>query len=129
MKYNKFLFLILLLLVTAAGCSDGYEYNDANPFVGRWQEIARGNEHYPELEPLGVIMEFFEDGTATRYSFKNSIYWTDAEFIYIGLDTVSYNTFRYTFSGRNTVRMDHVGGYRTSTAFSPLFYVYKRIKK
>jgi hypothetical protein len=134
MKYNKLLFFILLLLVTA-GCSRDNDNDDGDfykPFVGQWQEIAEGNKHYPGLPPSGRIIEFFENGTSTYYTTQISTCRTDAEFLYLnsGKDPDGH-TFQYALGGPDNLRilrLDVVDGLVELSMRSPTFYIFKRIK-
>jgi hypothetical protein len=126
MKNNKLLFLILLLLATA-GCNDDGDFY--KPFVGQWQEIARGNKHYPELPPSSRVIEFFKDGTSTFYSSTRPTYRTDAEFLYLnsGKDPDGH-TYKYAFSSSDNLRLDYVDGNIENSMGTPTFYIFKRIK-
>jgi hypothetical protein len=161
MKNNKLLFLILLLIsaIMATGCSKDKDKEDVKEveiievpeppsdpepseppqnvgdfyksFIGQWQEIARGNDHYPELtsEPSGVIMEFFEDGTAFYYSSPIIAYRADAEFLYMGSGRApDGRAYRHTFTGVDTLRLDYAAGLIAMSMYTPSFYIYKRIK-
>jgi hypothetical protein len=125
---QKLFFLIILLLVTA-GCSKDDDDGDTNkPFVGRWQEIARGNKQFPELPLSSRVIEFFEDGTSTFYISTRPTYHTDAELLYInnGKDPDGH-TYRYTLV-YNLLRLDYVDGMIAESGGTPTFYIYKRIK-
>jgi hypothetical protein len=122
---------VFISALTLPGCGDGYDYDDANPFVGRWQEVARGNEYYPELTPTGRVIWFFEDGTTDFYSYTlGATYRTDAEFLYLKPDDAPYShTYRYTFSGHNTLGLDYAEGPLDKSMSTPTFYIYKRLGK
>jgi hypothetical protein len=97
-------------------------------FIGQWQEIARGNDHYSRLTLSGEFMEFFENGTSIYYRPPIATYRADAEMLYLnsGKDPDG-RTYRYTFTGTDTLRFDHVAGLLTLSGDTPLFYIYKRI--
>jgi hypothetical protein len=66
----KAIYLIFALaLFLPEECRDDHDGGDtgtsdpAQLIMGQWQEIARGNATYPELEPDGHIIEFLPDGT------------------------------------------------------------------
>ncbi|MDR1356308.1 MAG: hypothetical protein LBJ58_01415 [Tannerellaceae bacterium] len=130
MKNNKLLFFILLLLA-AAGCSkDNNDNGDSyETFVGQWQEIARGNEGFPELPPSSRVIEFFDDNTTTYYGTLISTYRTDAEFLYLnsGKDPDGH-TYQYAFSSSDNLRLDYVDGNIEDSALTPTFHIYKRLK-
>jgi hypothetical protein len=160
MKNNKFLFLILMLIsaIVVGGCSKDKDKNveeieiievpevpsDPEPpeppqnvgdfyksFIGQWQEIARGNELHPELEPDGHIIEFLPNGTLPSRSGDGSgrEYRVDAEFLYFDSGrSPDGHTYRYTFSDPDTLRIDYAAGAKDDSMGTPTFHIYKRLK-
>jgi hypothetical protein len=156
MKNNKLLFLTLLaLLLAAGGCDKDKEKDveeveivevpevpeapdepedpeppDAPPvnvgefyksFIGKWQEIGRGNESYspPELTPTGYIIEFTPERD----------YKADAEFLYLGSGkTPNGYTYRYTFTGSDTLRLDYVDGLVLHIWPQVTYNIFKRLE-
>jgi hypothetical protein len=59
--------LLAFALLLLGGCKESDDNSrmevSPEPFLGQWQEIARGNETYPELTPDGHVIEFLKDGT------------------------------------------------------------------
>jgi hypothetical protein len=131
-----YLLLLAFALLTPGGCKDDKEemLKYQQPFLGQWQEIARGNDMLPELTPdTGHIIEFLPDGTyqavwgsgggTTRH------YRVDAEFVYLdsGKDPGGH-TDRYSFTGTDTLRLDYVDGAIADSPGTPTFNIYKRLK-
>jgi hypothetical protein len=140
MKQILFILFTLLLL---GGCkeSDNNSRMEVNPepFLRQWQEIARGNETYPELTPDGHVIEFLEDGTmpqktyhsTTRRTGREEIdhYRLDTEFLYLNSDnTDNKYIYRYSFTGTNTLRLDLIYGSTLKSMGIPTFNIYERIK-
>ncbi|MDR2810851.1 MAG: hypothetical protein LBB84_09920 [Tannerellaceae bacterium] len=134
----KTIYLILALaLLVPTGCADNNEEQEVTMeirelFLGKWKEIARGNDLHPKLEPDGHIIEFLPDDTYHAYfdngEVSTSSYRIDAEFMYYdGGTPPSGFTYRYGFSGTDTLRLDYVTGNLTKISSTPLFNIYKRI--
>jgi hypothetical protein len=137
MQQKTIYILLALAFLLAGGCkdSDDNSHVEVTPelFLGKWQEIARGNETYPELTPDGHVIEFLEDGTYHRFLNDGNVltrsYRVDAEFVYYDYGTKPYGHIdRYSFSSTNRLRLDYVDGPKTATMQTPDFYIYKRIK-
>jgi hypothetical protein len=129
MKYNKLLFLILLLLATA-GCSNDDKYQYYMLFIGKWQQIDCGT-YWPDsisklyVKPNGHILEFFENRTtSTKYTNCR----TDAEFLYYTLMESQDYIYRYTFTGPDTLRLDYEYGLMTMSMGTVISNTYKRLK-
>jgi hypothetical protein len=133
------LFLAFALLI-AAGCKDDSDtegdslvrIDPSQHILGRWQEIARGNDMFPELEPDGHIIEFLPDGTYNTIWNSGTVttrrYRIDAEFVYLNSGTgPDGHTDRYTFSGTDTLRLDYVAGAITTASDTPHFNIYIRL--
>ncbi|MDR2810850.1 MAG: hypothetical protein LBB84_09915 [Tannerellaceae bacterium] len=133
---------IFFALSYLSECGDYYNIEPtAKTILGKWQEIARGNDWYPELEPDGHIIEFLPDGTMPEGTYhsgsftlsligiRTSSYQIDEEFVYLnsGKPLIGY-TYQYSFSGTDTLRMDLISGVRTFSMGTPLFNIYKRVK-
>jgi hypothetical protein len=135
--------LLALALLLLGGCKDSDNNSrmevSPEPFLGQWQEIARGNETYPELTPDGHVIEFLEDGTMPKKTYHSATritdreetdrYRVDAEFLYLnsGKQDTEY-TYRYSFIGTDTLRLDLIYGIRTLSPGTPTFNIYERIK-
>ena len=137
---NKTIYLIsAFLLLLVAGCKDNNEdmQKYLQPFLGQWKEIARGNEWFPELTPDGHVIEFLPDGTmpgGTYHSRFPSVNPTDnyranAEFLYLnsGKAPDGY-TYRYAFTGADTLRLDYVAGVIPLSMDVPYFNIYERLR-
>jgi hypothetical protein len=134
MKQILFILFALLLL---GGCKESDDNSrievSPEPFLGQWQEIARGNETYPELTPDGHVIEFLTDGTYYKFLNNGDVliksYRVDAEFLYLdsGKPDMEY-TYRYSFTGTNTLRLDIVYGIVQESMGTPRFNIYERIK-
>jgi hypothetical protein len=142
MTLKVFLIPVLALLIPAE-C--GYNNDDIGGdipdppehILGKWQEIARGNEMFPELPSDGHVIEFLPDGTmpggiyhsAAMRGSRTESYRVDAEFLYIngGKPDDGY-TYRYTFTGTDTLRLDCVDGIVTYSPGTPAFNTYERLK-
>jgi hypothetical protein len=128
MKHKSILFITIILL--AAGCSDDAGDRDypRRALTGRWMEVARGNNLYPELEPDGSIIEFTSDSYYITSETKKYVR-IDNEFIYYNSGkSPDGHTYRYTFSGIDVLRLDHVDGAMTDSGLTPYFHIYKRLK-
>jgi hypothetical protein len=102
------------------------------PFLGQWQEIARGNENYPELTPEDVSLEFRADWTYTQAfsetNVRNAHYSVDGAFLrYIYGGGSPGHTWTYSFY-EDKLRLDYKDGPIEDAAHTPHFYIYKRIK-
>lgn len=132
MKKRIFLITVFALLALAGCDNDEDTLKYRQPFLGQWQEIARGNDHHPELEPDGHILEFLPDGTH-RYLHNDGTvgsarsYRADAKFLYYGSGKdPDGHTYRYTFIGTDTLLLDYVDGAITKSTDTPTFYIYVR---
>jgi hypothetical protein len=156
MKQSKLLFFILLpLLLAAAGCNDGEsddlpdvpvdlggmtEQEIQAVLVGKWEEIDHGNDDYPEFGyPGDSMLEFSSDstglgeGTAGPLALTNDNnrynYRIDSACIYFTYDgREDYSVYRYAFLSSNKLRLDYVQGPISLQSPAILFYTYKRIK-
>jgi hypothetical protein len=126
---------LFLALAAAGGCEGGKETTDPSQLiVGKWQEIARGNHMYPTLPPNGHIIEFLADGTHLCFSDNGSV--LQARRYRVGDGYVYYDsgkapdghTYRHTFAGAYTLRLDHVDGAIQMSGFTPTFNIYRRIR-
>jgi hypothetical protein len=138
-NYKKIIFLFFLpALLGLAGCGDDVpdlknmtEQEIQALFVGEWQEIARGNDLFPELGTDEHTIEFLTNGIyLTSLNDVRRHYSLDSEFLYLdsGKDPDGH-TYRHTFIGnRNKLRLDYVNGVITLSGNTPLFRIYKRIK-
>ena len=135
---KRVFFILITLLLLAAGCKDDNEAEEASPeylqaFLGQWQEIACGNDTYPELTPDGHILDFLTDGTGLYSSCDRTVTSertcrADAGFLYFGSGTEpDGHTYRYTFTGTDTLRLDYVAGAMTKSMGTPHFHIYKRV--
>jgi hypothetical protein len=146
-NYRKILLLLLFLpaLLGMAGYSKGYDNDDNDPidlegmtvqeiqalFTGKWQEIDRGSNLFPELPTDGHIIEFLADGIfLTSLSDVRRHYSLDSKFLYLdGGKAPDGHTYRHTFIGsRYKLRLDYVDGAIEESGGTPLFQIYKRIK-
>jgi hypothetical protein len=108
-------------------------------FVGKWQEIERGNnEDYPErsFSPQDYTFEFLPDSSV---SYANEGFFplpdsgehtcqVDREFLHFYYENRNHSiTFRYTFYTHDKFRMDFANGFQVEIP-GPKFYIYKRIK-
>jgi hypothetical protein len=127
---KRVFFILIALLLLPAGCKDGDEdmQKYLQPFLGKWKEIGCGNDRYPELTPDGHVIEFLPDGTFIRGTGTDP-YWADAELLYTysGKSPDGY-TWRYTFTGTDTLRLDYVDGLISESMGTPHFYIYERLK-
>jgi hypothetical protein len=141
MKNNKLLFLILLLLVTA-GCSkdDDDNRSPSERILGKWQEIACGNEYYPELSSTYHVfqtIEFLPDGTYNG-SLVLSLSWDDGvpSQYRIASDSLHLKRegyhddyiYRYIFTGKDRLFVEHIYGQVHMLFTTPSFHIFKRIK-
>jgi hypothetical protein len=136
---KTFYLILALALFLPEECRDDHDGEDtgtsdpAQLFLGQWQEIARGNDAFPGLEPDGHIIEFLTDGIYHRFwpsgneSTRN--YEVDAEFLYLDRGDIYGYTDRYTFTGTDTLRLDYVYGLITTSMGTPTFHIYKRVEK
>jgi hypothetical protein len=131
--------LLALALFLPEECGDYHDGEDtgasdpAQLILGQWQEIARGNDTYPELEPNGHIIEFLPDGIYHGFwgngNESTRRYRVDAEFLYLDSGKIpDGHTYRYTFTGTDTLRLDYVDGAITDSMDTPTFHIYKRLK-
>jgi hypothetical protein len=130
------LFLAFALL-TAAGCKDSLD--PSQQILGKWQEIARGNEMFPELEPDGHIIEFLPDGTMPGGTYHSIVmrdsqtesYRLDADFLYLGSGKYPDGyIYKYSFTGTDKLRLEIVDGavYYIYSTRTPKFNIYQRLK-
>jgi hypothetical protein len=130
MTLKVFLIPVLALLIPAE-CgynNDGIGGDIADPpqhILGKWQEIARGNDAFPELPSDGRVIEFLPDGTC--HTGWTATYRLDAEFLYRYAGEFTFID-RYSFSGTDTLRLDYVYGVTTASPGTPTFYIFKRLK-
>jgi hypothetical protein len=135
--------LLAFALLLAGGCKESDDNSrmevSPEPFLGQWQEIARGNETYPELTPDGHVIEFLEDGTMPKKTYHSAAwiegreetdhYRLDTEFLYLNSDnTDNKYIYRYSFTGTNTLRLDLIYGNTLKSMGIPTFNIYERIK-
>jgi hypothetical protein len=132
----KQILLILFALLLTGGCSDDSSSVEVTPelFLGKWQEIARGNDTYPELPPDdGHIIEFLPDSTYLAVWGNGNVstrsYRIDTEFVYLGSGIApDSHTYRYSFTGTNILRLDVVYGIVQESMGTPTFNIYERLK-
>ncbi|MDR1344932.1 MAG: hypothetical protein LBJ39_06220 [Tannerellaceae bacterium] len=144
MKHSKAFFLLLLLLATV-GCGKDNEDNDDKEeiyldksyesFIGRWQQFDCGGPKYmPDsifkkyVEPDGHTIDFFEDRTARCYSVQYLNCRTDADYLYYILNNGQSYTFRYAFTGSDTLRLDYIDGLFRASGLAIMYNVYKRLE-
>jgi hypothetical protein len=143
MKRLLFILCALLLLV---GCGDNNEgdvstitISDPSQHIqGKWQEIARGNDMYPELTPSEMSIEFLSDGTYHGpYGFQDdrnddepSYYRiaSDSLYLYRELDYPDLYIYRYLFTGNDQLLVNYIHGAINKPSDIPLFHIFKRIK-
>jgi hypothetical protein len=127
----KRIYLVLAFaLFATGGCKDNNKetLDFQKPFIGQWQEFARGNEMYPILPSSGRIIEFLPDGTYRQKEWTAE-YRANAEFLYYNSGRYpDGHIFRYAFTGADILRLDHIYGVRTSLPTTPTFNIYERIK-
>ncbi|MDR2388402.1 MAG: hypothetical protein LBD89_01270 [Tannerellaceae bacterium] len=163
---KAFYLIPVLALLFLAGCTDNNNEEDieiieeeieiisdpSQHILGQWQEIARGNEMYPEVEPNwdeifpelvpdGHILEFLADGTMLGRTYHRTVwigilpetihsdsYRLDTDFLYIndGKFPDGY-TYQYSFTGANTLRLDYVNGAIIKIMGTPKFHIYERL--
>jgi hypothetical protein len=133
-----FVLLSFFALLIPTGCGDNNDEDlsllePAQRILGKWQEIARGNDMFPELEPDGHVIEFLADGTYHAFLISGDVstrsYRIDAEFVYYdGGTPPGGHTYRYSFTGTDTLRLDYVSGNKTDSTGTPRFNIFKRIK-
>jgi hypothetical protein len=109
--------------------STGYFYK---LFIGRWQQVDCGGKGDPAnfyWKTNGHILEFLEDGIFLRSTMIQRSYRIDSAFVYYdGGKSPDGHTYRYTFTGLDTLRLDYVEG-MTSLEGNPITYnVYKRLR-
>jgi hypothetical protein len=133
------LFLAFALLI-AGGCKDDSDTEEdslvmidpSQHILGQWQEIARGNDMFPELEPDGHIIEFLSDGTYNAIWNSGTVttrrYRIDSGFVYLDNGGIpDGHTWQYIFTGIDTLLLDYVTGIKEETMQSPSFHIYKRL--
>jgi hypothetical protein len=145
MKHNKLLLPILLILLFAAtgGCSGDSKDKDNDIstgyfyklFIGRWQQVDCGGKEIPPSDfPFyatnGHILEFFEGGILLNSIMdQRREYRIDSAFVYYdGGKSPNGHTYRYTFTGLDTLRLDHVEGMTSLERYPVTYNVYKRLK-
>jgi hypothetical protein len=140
---KTFYLIPLFALLLLAGCKDSnYEAEEeietitdpAQHILGQWKEIARGNATFPELEPDGHIIEFLADGIYHGFwgngNESTRHYRVDDEFLYLDSGKIpDGHTYRYIFTGINTLLLDYVDGAIANSMLTPRFHIYKRIVK
>jgi hypothetical protein len=128
MKHKSLLFITIVLLV--AGCGDDVtdRLYPGEVLVGRWQEVACGNDRHPELKPDGHIMEFTSNGYRITGSIKHYTI-VFGKFVYDedGEPSERYG-YRYSFFGNNLLRLDYAEGPLPAGDLAPTFHIYKRLK-
>ncbi|MDR1203321.1 MAG: hypothetical protein LBL58_17060 [Tannerellaceae bacterium] len=147
-REKTFLFIPILLfaLLTLTGCRDGdeelEEINDVTneflePFLGKWKEIAYGNETHSGLSDNGDVIEFLSDKTMPGRIYHSiriqpdavqaDNFRLDAECLYVnsGKSADGY-TYRYRFIATNLLRLEIVNGIVKGDA--PTVIVYERVK-
>ena len=125
---KRFFFTLFALLLLVAGCKDNNEdmQKYLQPFLGQWKEIARGNEWFPELTPDGHVIEFLPDGTFIRGT-STGPYRADAELLYFYSGKApDGHSWRYAFTGTDTLRLDLISGATSLSTATPHFYIYER---
>jgi hypothetical protein len=133
-----YLIPLFFALLIPTGCGDNNDEDlsllePAQRILGKWQEIARGNDTFPELEPDGRIIEFLPDGTYHCFLSNGEVatrsYQIDDEFVYYdGGKGPGGHTYRYSFTGTNTLRLDYITGVIEASMQTPTFRIFKRIK-
>jgi hypothetical protein len=120
--------LLAFALLAAGGCGeDTSKYQEL--FPGKWKEIARGNETDIEFFPGGRTLEFLPDG-AYHVASKTGRYWVDAKFLYAKMLESGFdgtNTYRYTFTGTDTLRLDFVDGVLLKMMSTYTSHIYERL--
>jgi hypothetical protein len=147
----KVTYLILLfVLLTLTGCRDDNkgieEINDVTdeflePFLGKWKEIACGNETHSGFSTDGDVIEFLSDQTMPGRIYHSILsqpdaaqadnFRLDADFLYInsGKPADGY-TYRYRFIAAGLLRLEIVHGTikELSSGDAPTVIIYERVK-
>jgi hypothetical protein len=135
----KQILFILFALLLAGGCKDSDDSSSLEPsqrILGKWKEIARGNDRYPELTPNGTIIEFLPDGTYHGpFGFHSGMvdddpiyYRMESDSLYLEKEEQSMHIYRYTFTGSNQFFAEHIHGMVPYSMDTPSFHTFKRIK-
>jgi hypothetical protein len=145
MKQSKLLIFILLpLLLAAAGCGKDDDKDDAlthiddpSEFIlGKWQEIACGNAYFPELPPRFYTVEFLPDGTYYGpYGFDSSKsdglpaqFHIASDSLFLQKEEHSDYIYQYIFIGKNQLLANLRYGVILHSMNTPLFHIFERIK-
>jgi hypothetical protein len=147
----KVTYLILLFgLLTLTGCRDDNkeieEINDVTdeflePFLGKWKEIAYGNETHSGFFTDGNVIEFLSDQTMPDRIYHSILsqldaaqadnFRLDADFLYInsGKPGDGY-TYRYRFIAAGLLRLEIVHGTvkELPSGNAPTVIIYERVK-
>jgi hypothetical protein len=135
--------LLLTFLLPIWGCDKSEDLTAyQKPFLGQWQEIARGNEWHPELTPGDVLLEFFPDWTLKRTfaaitypdvymeaRISYDRYSVDREFLYYTYTEASNShTWRYSFY-EDKLRIDYEDGLMQDSMDTPFFMYINGLNK
>jgi hypothetical protein len=140
---KTFYLILALALFLPEECGyyhDGGDTGASDPsqlILGQWQEIARGNDTFPELTPVSLTIEFLTDGMYRgplgfhhgRDDGEASYYRIESDSLHLYRNGNS-NTYiyRYLFTGKNQLRMEYVRGPITYSLATPTFHIYERLK-
>jgi hypothetical protein len=120
-------------MIAAGGCQkDKDDTRYRQPFIGKWQQFECGSSDVDDqslFKPNGHTLEFFENGTSLSYGTRKRNYRVDSEYLYYnsGKDPDGF-TYRYTFTGPDTLRLDYVNGNINAIYPQVTYNIYKRIK-
>jgi hypothetical protein len=146
MQQKTIYLLLACALLLLVGCGDNSEADGGTVTIsdpsqhiqGKWQDIARGNDMYPELTPSEMSIEFLSDGTYHGpYGFQDdrndgepSYYRIASDSLYMYREQGSSDLYiyRYLFIGNNQLLVNYIQGVILKTMHIPKFHIFKRIK-
>jgi hypothetical protein len=142
--------ILLFILLTLTGCRDNdkeiEEINDVTneflePFLGKWKEIAYGNEAHSGFSTDGDVIEFLPDGTMPGRiwhsiriqpdAIQADNFRLDADFLYINSGKPDGAcTYRYRFIAAGLLRLEIAYGAvkELPGGYAPTVIIYERVK-